>query len=315
MSTYQVLIYCIILTMLPSFPNFKQLTIDDKKDIEEFVSLYPPYSDYNLISLFTWNSTLSAEVCLLNGNLVAKFADYTSDDSFFSFLGTQNSARTVETLLNYSSEIGLKPVLKLVPEVSVNSDESLKSKFHILEDRDNFDYIFSIPKLVQLDGGNFAAKRNFIKRFKESHPASVQLIEITEERTRKEMLELFHLWRTNKNHTLEHVKYELSAISKLLEYYHSIKVLCVGIFIDSKMVAFSINEVLPAGYAINLFEKANTHYIGIFPFLRHEVAKILEKQGCQFLNFEQDLGVEGLRKSKLSYHPENFLKKYTITPK
>jgi hypothetical protein len=86
----------------------------------------------------------------------------------------------------------------------------------------------------------------------------------------------------------------------------------VGIFDNSHMIGFAINEVLFYGIAINHFIKADTKYQGIFSYLMQENANILISHHRSHLNFEQDLGLPGLRQSKSTFRPVYFLKKYVI---
>ena len=85
----------------------------------------------------------------------------------------------------------------------------------------------------------------------------------------------------------------------------------MGIFEEDRMLAFTIEEVLPDAYAICHFWKADSSRAGIFDFLMQEKARHLETLGVQFLNYEQDLGVPALRTAKSSFRPVRFLKKFT----
>ncbi len=85
----------------------------------------------------------------------------------------------------------------------------------------------------------------------------------------------------------------------------------IGVFQQDNLIAYSINEILNSNYAIAHFYKA-VMYNGLFDYLMEESSKFLLKFGSKSFNFEQDLGIQGLRKSKLSFKPSSFLKKYTV---
>lgn len=300
--------------MIPEFPDFIKLSFKHKPHIEKHLSKYPPYSDFNFTSLISWGGE-DTYICELNGNLVIKFKDYTTSEPFYTFIGIKKVNDTIKTLLEGAKKNGLHPKLKLIPEVSLRTDPKIIEQYHIEEDRDNFDYIYLLEETKDFKGNKHGDKRNFINRFKRLYQSSHKLLDITHPEDQKEILDLFHHWQKQKKRTNEEVENELSAIKKILELAYDLKLICIGIYIDNKLVAFSINEILTDGYTMNLFEKADTNYQGIFPYLRNITAIYLLKKGCKFLSHEQDLGIEGLRKSKMSYNPHFFLKKYTITHK
>ncbi len=92
--------------------------------------------------------------------------------------------------------------------------------------------------------------------------------------------------------------------------------LSLGIFIDSKMVGFIFSQFTDKKSATAHFWRADTKISQhLYAYLMQQKAKLLHQHGCEFLNIEQDLGIENLRKWKQSYSAEIFLKKYIITPK
>src|SRR3989338_5939738 len=105
--------------MIPKFPKFKKLELSDKKDIEKFTSKFPPYSDFNFVSMWSWDIKGEMRISILNENLVVRFTDYITGEPFFSFLGNNKVNETAEALIDLSKKEGLKPMLKLVPELVV----------------------------------------------------------------------------------------------------------------------------------------------------------------------------------------------------
>ena len=128
--------------MIPNFPEYKKLSLDDKDEIENFVRKFPPYSDYNFTSLYCYNVNDKVEVSWLNDNLVVLFQDYTSDELFYSFLGDNLVTETTLTLLDYADGVGVKKELRLIPECTraiLNGTPELYTS----EDANSFDYILS----------------------------------------------------------------------------------------------------------------------------------------------------------------------------
>ena len=300
--------------MLPKFPNFVTLSINHKDHIEKHISDHPPYSDFNFTSLISWSDE-NTKVCQLNNNLVIKFKDYLTNQPFYTFIGLNKVNETIKTLLAATKKDNLYPHLKLIPEVTLKTDPKLLEEFEIAEDRNNFDYIYLLEEAREFKGNKHRGKRNFVNRFRKLYKSTHKLIDLNDPKTKQQILELFVVWRKEKGINNSEIEIEFTAIKKILDFSKDLSLVCVGLFIDEKLVAFSINEVLADGYAMSLFEKADTTYQGIFPYLRQISAHYLINLGSKLLSHQQDLGIEGLRKSKLSYGPHSFLKKYTITHK
>ncbi len=300
--------------MLPTFPEFKKLSIEDKNHIEEYISEFPPYSDFNFTSLWSWGDE-ETYISTLDGNLVIKFRDYITSEPFYTFIGINKVKDTIKTLLEQSDKDGVQLRLKLIPEVALKADPDLLNHFDVLEDRDNFDYIYLIEEALTFQGKKHRGKRNFVNRFKKLYKTTSQIIDIREIVVQNEMVNLFETWMKLKSKDQSEVENELSAIKKLFKFAEHLDMLCIGIYHEGKLIGFSVNEVLKNGYAMNLFEKGDTAFQGIYPYLRHITAVYLHEKGCKYLSHEQDLGIEGLRQSKMSYGPNFFLKKYTIKRK
>ena len=300
--------------MIAEFPKFTKLSIEHKSHIEEHTLKYPPYSDFNFTSLISWGDE-ETYISDLNGNLVIKFKDYITNEPFYTFIGIYKVNQTIKTLLDESLKNSLHPKLRLIPEVTLKTDPKILEDCEIQEDRDNFDYIYLLEETRNFIGKKYKSKRNFVNRFKKLYKSSYKVIDLTSQNIQKEILALFENWKKLRGRGKTEVQNEFLAIKKILSFSKDLKLTCIGIYIENKLVGFSINEILTNGYTMNLFEKADITYMGIFPYLRQITGIYLLELGNKFLNHEQDLGLKGLRKSKMSYNPHSFLKKYTISKK
>ena len=101
---------------IPFFPKFKNLEISDKKEVETITHQFEPYSDYNFVSLWSYNVKEEIQISKLNDNLVIKFTDYISGNPFYSFLGNNLVEDTISKLLKHSKTLNIPPLLKLIPE-------------------------------------------------------------------------------------------------------------------------------------------------------------------------------------------------------
>ena len=302
--------------MIPNFPESKQLEISDKQEIEKITSKFDPYSDYNFVSLFSWDTDEDVRISLLNKNLVVLFIDYVSSEKFYSFLGTNKVEDTINTLMRHARKRGISDELKLIPEPTIKQIKNTK-KYKIEEDRDSFDYILSVNDLIEMRGKKYHPKKNFINRYKKAYEATthVKTLDLTAQQTKQQVLDLFAAWEKTRGKSKEETQNELRAIKKLLDHSHLLDLQAIGLFINNEMKGFAINEFVTDDHGIAHFEKVDVSHVGIFQYLKHHSALLFQKNGRKYMNIEQDLGLEGLRKSKLSNHPIYFLKKYTVSEK
>jgi len=299
---------------LPEFPEFKKLELSDKADIEKITSKYPPYSDFNFVSMWSWDIKGDMRICALNGNLVVRFTDYVTGIPFYSFLGDNEVNDTAEELIELSKKEGLKPELKLIPEIVATR---LDPRFKVAEDRDNFDYIYEIPILAELSGNAFQTQRNLINQFTRLYKnLAIKVVNLSEIYHKNNIMLLFNQWIENKDSCflVEGCENEFLALKRLLliDDYPKFNLTCFEISVKEKLVGFIINEKV-GEYDIVHFEKADISFKGSYQLLMQKNSKILNQLNIKFLNFEQDLGSSALRFTKMKFRPVFFLKKYLIT--
>lgn len=237
-------------------------------------------------------------------------SDYISGNQIWSILGDTNIDQSLNELLNISQ------VISLVPETTVQNIED-KHLFNINEGRDNFDYIYKLSDLTKLEGKKYKKIRNKSNNFTAengSRDLSITVKKNIDHLDSKKYIDIDRIWA---NHPVAEDKYLNSdgrALEILLSNADKFDLLVIEIMVDGEIKAFSINEILNKKYAICHFEKViKSYHANLSSFFVTEVAKKIIETGCSLVNWEQDLGLEGLRQSKMSYNPTGFLKKYTIS--
>lgn len=301
--------------MIPFFPVFKNLEFSDKEQVEDITLKHAPYSDFNFVSMWLWDINHQIQISQLNGNIVICLPDYLNGDPAFSFLGNHLHDDTLQKVISYAKTKTGKGLAKYLPDDVVKDLD--RTKFVINEDRDNFDYIYSIDDLVALNGHKYESKRGFIHRFLKKYPGySLRNIDLTDHGIQKMIIELDNLWIENKLSEGKNPQSanESLAIERLLLAANKLDLVSYGIFIKDELVGFSINEYIKkSDYVISHFMKGDSEVVGVYAMLMNQGCVKFLNDGKRFFNFEQDLGLPGLRKSKESYRPSTYLRKYQVT--
>lgn len=188
-------------------------------------------------------------------------------------------------------------------------------QYQIEYDRDDADYIYSREKLAALSGKKLHGKRNHIHRFEEANP-NWKYETITDE-NEEECAKMAMQWcMKNCMSQEDEIEFEKIDESKLVVYAirHRKELGMTGgaLRVSGNVIAVTLGERLTDDTFVVHFEKAFSDIQGAYPminreFVRHELTKY------QYVNREEDLGLPGLRKAKLSYYPEILLQKGTVT--
>jgi hypothetical protein len=178
--------------------------------------------------------------------------------------------------------------------------------YRVVEDRDNFDYLYLRKDLAELSGRRFHKKRNLVKAFAEKH--NYEGRPLLEEYL-GDALQILEEWRQAHDTSGDY-----AAAREGLEKSWDLQ-LCGGIYyVENHPVAYTLGEELAGGTSFVIhFEKAVSGYKGLFQFINQAFAAILPEK-YETINREQDLGDDGLRRAKHSYKPSGFVEKYRIYP-
>jgi hypothetical protein len=303
-----------IISRIPTFPEFKHLDLEDHEEIDLLTREYPPYSEFNFVNLFCYDTMGDCQVSILNGNLVVRFRDYVTREPFCSFLGCNRVADTVERLMALSREQGVSPFLQLIPECCIRGAvDDLDGGLVISEDPDSADYIIDAASLVALTSGRWRNKRKAASKFKRSHPNhALEQMDIHDAHTQEQIRRLFHTWAEKRHKTAPETQNEMNAIERVLRHSQHFRLISLGAFLNGRLEGFTINEVVHDRHYVGHFGKTNPDYSGLAVVLESETARIMVSLGCKYMNYQQDLGLDGLKRHKRSWHPTAYLRKFTL---
>lgn len=299
--------------MIPKFPEFKKLELSDQSDIEKITSKYQPYSDFNFQSLWSWNVFDTSQVSILNENLVVIYKDHITQETELTYLGSSNVNDTLDKLFNFMEKSSINFKNCKFPEISISKIDF--KKFFIEIDLDFCEYIYDINKLSSYERSEYIKKRGKVNTFvKNNKQAGVKKLNLNSDEIGKDLLLLNDKWIDNRSKKVhdDKAKNEPIALKRFLDakFKNSIG---VGVYNNNELIGFSLATTEANKYAISHFTKADTSYVGVYEFLMRESARVLEELGCHYLNYQEDLGLDGLRVAKHSYRPIGFLRKYKIS--
>lgn len=182
-------------------------------------------------------------------------------------------------------------------------------KYIFVEDRNSFDYVYLRENLVNLPGKKFHSKRNHISTFSRKYDWHYEAL--SDENIEK-FRDCADKWYQSRENTISTLETERKGLVLLFDYYKELNIQGGGIVVDNNIVAFSVgSEINPDMFDVCI-EKALPEYAEAYAVINREFAKNLN---YTYINREDDMGIEGLRKAKLSYHPAFFIKKYYCYPK
>lgn len=278
------------------------------------MSHHKPYSTFNFTNLLAWDLEDKRRVTFLNDNLVIEQIDRSNHRFFYTFIGNNKPVSTAKALLKYGQSKHTIGELRFISESVKKKLE--KSDLPIEECRDDAEYLYDVVSLLRLEGSKLKSKRVLAKRFIHEHPAATFSIEdIHSEVNHREILGLIKKWSLNKKNGGKDYDYknEKKALQRLLSNGRDTRLVLSCVRLNNVIIAFSIDEILPRKKAIGHFAKADTNYKGIYEYLNQQTAIYLLEQKVRLWNWQQDLGLEGLRRLKLSYQPAELLYKYKVT--
>jgi len=173
-----------------------------------------------------------------------------------------------------------------------------------------FDYVYNASDLISLAGKKFSKKRNHISQFMRLY-GDYEYVPVTEDNL-GECKRILDQWAEKFESDIDSQNSERFACYELFENWNRFTSLRGGLIkVNGSFEAFTIGELLNPETALIHIEKANTDYHGLYTIINREFCRN-EWSNIKYINREEDLGIEGLRKSKLSYNPAFMVKKFLV---
>ena len=291
--------------------QLKPLTIDDRSLFYQYYKTNPAKCSYlSFANLFLWKDAEDIHFFEYEGHLVATGKSLYNGERYFMMpLGGCLCGKLKACLdENFGTNYHIYGITHLdVDKVRENCGDF----FQIERVRDMDNYVYLSEKLISLSGKKLHGKRNHINKFKELFQYEYRTLTTDN----LDCIRLFlEEWYKKKAESDPSILIEKTALENSLTHFEALELKGGMILVDGKVVAFSIGEQLNEDTALIHFEKADTDYQGGYPMINQQFVQH-EWSHLTYINREDDMGIEGLRKAKLSYQPDMMVEMYSAVPK
>ena len=209
-----------------------------------------------------------------------------------------------------------KLVMFVVDEASANALALPGDRYEITEERNYFDFVYDADKLRTLSGKKYHKKKNHVNAFMKEYEGryEVRMLDFSDVET---IMECVKDWHDNKESEDPYHRedQEMIGLSYILRECPFLPCQMFGVFVDGRLEAFTLGTYDESSRTAFIHvEKANPEIRGLYPFVNQQFLLAAFPDAVR-VNREDDMGLPGLRKAKLSYHPLEMVKKYTIIEK
>lgn len=286
--------------------TFSPIRLEDQARYLEYLAKTPQRaSDYSFVNLLGWAQEYDLEIAF--GEHCVWIRQKSPSLVYWAPVGNWDAVAWGECPL---TEQGMEMIR--VPETLLEiMKKHLGKLVQVHSARGHWDYIYSVPELVALEGKRLSRKRHHLEEFMQRYNWVYKEINADCIEDALQMQQEWCEWRECKDS--DALIMENHAIARVMQNWDAMDTLIGGtLHVDGEMVAYTVAEPLDDTTLVVHFEKGKPEYEGVYQAINQ---LFLADKGGPFtwVNREQDLDDPGLRRAKLSYYPADFLKKYTVT--
>jgi len=265
-------------------------------------------SELTFLTFYIWRKVFNVRFAEHEGCLIVEFRDNGYPPSLRFPLGGGDKKEAVRAVCEYYRANGKElRFYGLTADMAKELSGFFPGRFEISAMTDYYDYVYETERLISLAGKPLHTKRNHVNKFKKSYTYRYEQITSADA---EEILEKYDAWlagrETEKDYYLDG---ERLSIADILHNFESLGCSGAKLYADGNLCAFTIGEQLNGDTALIHIEKADIAYDGAYAAINQMFAEN-RWAGFKYINREDDFGIEGLRKAKLSYRPAFMVEKY-----
>lgn len=286
--------------------DFKQITLSDVGALRPYLRAQYRSCDYSVLGVFMWADRFGYEYKTEDGVLFMR--ERSRHGGEYDYLLPTGEGSLCDRVRALREAVGAGLTMSLVPEDALGELRQ-EFSFTAVEEPDIADYMYKAEDLAYLAGKKYSKKRNLIHQFEKLYP-DYTLEPITNENAHRIAECCAHDW--SDAGLSELAIYENDHTREVLEDFAAYGCTGYALHVGGEIAAFCIGEVMGDTLIVHI-EKGKREYKGAFQMINCLFAKMeLERCGIQYINREDDVGDEGLRRAKQSYFPEYMLKKFRL---
>ena len=296
--------------MIKQMLQFHPIQLEDKEWIDPLLAASDNMGcEYSFANNLAWRRLADSQVGSWGGFYLNKHE--TADRISFLFpAGNGDLAALLSELMDYANLRGRALTFSgASAQAAAYVQQQFPGRFTVTAERDDFDYIYRLEDLRTLAGKKYHQKRNHLKKFQEYPFVYAPLTEADYDDCIRLSAECY----LQKNGVSDYSgQVEQLAIHTFFMHFTQLG-LCGGTLrVDGKLAAFTLGERINSNTLCVHIEKGDLSFNGVYPAINYYFANHVDDPAIQYVNREDDLGLPGLRKSKLSYHPAFLLEKYRL---
>lgn len=282
--------------------DFHSPTVKDASWLMEILMEAQPEScEYTVGNILGWHSFYGAEIAEIENCLVTKI----KKNNLFGFPKGNNRKNALNTIF---SEFDYPSFYGLTGKECDWLRENFPDEYVFYPSRNSFDYVYKVENLATLKGKKYHSKRNHISYFEKNFSWKYEAITPN---TLHECIEMNEDWfKENIDKDPDGIENERKVLEFAFDNYERFDYRGGLLRVDGRIVAFTFGEKLNDTTFDTHFEKAFSSIRGAYPMINMLFARE-SLSDFEYVNREDDTGSEGLRKAKLSYHPDILLEKFT----
>ena len=290
-----------------SIDDFKKIDFNDKHVFDNHYQRFPPNHSSDLFTtMVSWGEYVEYLYVLIENSII--ILSKVNNDMILHPPSGKFNLDLTKQVLNLAIKENM--TIGFIKKIEKNLLSLHFPTLMFLEDRDYFDYVYRASDLAELSGTKYGKIRNRLNKFTKN------FAHITEEISEKnidevnDFLKRWCLWKDcGSNELLEN---ERKAIIYLMSHYFDFGLKGLALRISGTIQAIAVYEKMNADTVVIHFEKGSPDFDGIYKAINMETAQRV-RHFVPYINREEDLGIPGLRKAKLSYHPDHFVEIYNIS--
>lgn len=288
--------------------KFKDITLEDKEAITSItMNSERKNCDLSFSNLCSWRFMYDTKFAIVDGFLLFKF-HMNNELAYMMPVGEGDLKKILEAIIDDATSEGKYFLMYGVCNNMKDEIEKLMpGKFDFSSNRDYVDYIYLRTDLAELKGKKFQPKRNHANKFYKTY-TDYEYVPITADRI-SECLRLEEEWcKANDCGQQNGLGNERKSLTYALNHFDELGLTGGILYVNGKIAAFTFGmPINHETFGVHV-EKADTEIEGAYNVINQEFAKHIPEQFV-YLNREEDLGIEGLRKAKLTYQPAILLEK------